>query len=146
MMENEYRMKRQADSLIFLGILLFLLGLIVGLFVPLFPNPRMGLSSHVEGVLNGMFLVILGLIWHKVALSENLLRYTYWLALYGTFANWSSILLAAIFNAGKMLGIAANGKQGHPVVEGIIAFMLITLSIAMVLICIFVLIGLRKNK
>ena len=43
------------------GILLFFLGLVTGLVVPMLANPRMGLSSHLEGLMNGMFLIILGL-------------------------------------------------------------------------------------
>jgi hypothetical protein len=37
----------------FPGLLLFLLGLLVGLAAPVLANPRMGVSSHIEGVLNG---------------------------------------------------------------------------------------------
>jgi hydroxylaminobenzene mutase len=128
-----------------LGVLLFLLGLLVGLIVPLFENPRMGVSSHIEGVLNGMFLIILGLIWDKIILSEKLLKITFWLAIYGTFMNWFGILIAAIFNGGKMLGVMANGKEGSPIVEGIVNFSLISLSIAMIFISVTILIGLRKN-
>ena len=137
--------KRQADRLIFSGILLFFLGLIIGLLVPILANPRMGVSSHMEGVLNGMFLVLLGLIWSRIDLPVKWLRISFWLAIYGTFMNWLAILLAAIFNAGKMLGVAANGKEGHPVVEGMIAFSLISLSVAMLTICITVMIGLRRS-
>lgn len=50
-------------KLIRYGILLFLLGLLTGFAMPAFENSRMGLSSHLEGVMNGMFLVLLGLIW-----------------------------------------------------------------------------------
>ena len=138
-------MKNQSNRLIYLGVILFFLGLIVGLIVPVFANPRMGVSSHIEGVLNGMFLIILGLIWHKIALSERWLKITFWLAIYGTFMNWFGILIAAIFNGGKMLGVMANGQEGSPIVEGIIGFSLISLSIAMVIICIAILIGLRKT-
>jgi hydroxylaminobenzene mutase len=137
--------KQQSNNLIFYGILLFLLGLIVGLFLPFMANPRMGLSSHIEGVLNGMFLVILGLIWHKIALSDRWLKITFWLAIYGTFANWLGMLYAAIVNAGKDLTIAAEGKEGTPVQEAIIMFLLVTLSLAMIIICITVLIGLKRN-
>lgn len=144
-MENSELQKRQADKLIFLGVILFLIGLIIGLIVPVFANPRMGLSSHIEGVLNGMFLIILGLIWNKVDLSNKWLKITFWSAVYGTFANCLGILLAAIFNAGKMLGIAAKGKEGHPVIEGIITFSLISLSIAMLFVSVTVLVGLRRN-
>jgi hydroxylaminobenzene mutase len=137
--------KHQSDKLIYYGVLLFLLGLIVGLFLPLMANPRMGLSSHLEGIMNGMFLIILGLIWEKVALSTKWLKITFWLSIYGTFANWLGILIAAIFNAGKDLTVASKGQEGTPLAEGVVTFLLITLSIAMLIICIAVLIGLNKN-
>ena len=54
--------KTQSDRLLFLGMLLFLIGLVFALFIPMMANPRMGLSAHLEGVLNGLFLLILGLI------------------------------------------------------------------------------------
>ena len=143
-MEPSILQKHQSDKLIFLGVLLFFFGLIVGLVVPLFANPRIGVSSHIEGVLNGIFLIVLGLIWNKVDLADKWLKITFWLALYGTFANWFGMLFAAVFNAGKMLGVAANGKEGPALAEGIVAFFLGSLSIAMLAMCIAVLIGLKK--
>lgn len=145
-MENSSLQQKHSDNLIFSGVLLFLLGLIVGLLVPLFANPRMGLSSHLEGVLNGIFLIVLGLIWNKLALSNRWLNLSYWLALYGTFMNWLGILVAAVFNAGKMLNIAANGKEGSPFAEGFVAFSLLSLTMAMLVICVTVLIGLRRGR
>ena len=117
----------------------------VGLFIPLMVNPRMCLSSHMEGLLNGMFLVMLGLIWERVSLSEKWLKITFWLSIYGTFTNWLGILLAVIFNAGKDLTIAANGKEGTPLAEGLVTFLLVSLAISMLIICVAVLIGLKKN-
>ena len=140
-----YQIKKQAGNLLFLGFLLFLLGLITGLIVPALANPRLAVSSHIEGVLNGIFLIVLGLVWHKLALSGRALKITFWLALYGTFANWFGILVAAVFNAGKMLGIAAGGQEGPPLAEAVVAFFLITLSIAMVIISVLVLVGLKKG-
>ena len=137
--------KRQSDKLIYYGVILFFIGLIIGLIVPIFANPRLGVSSHIEGVLNGMFLIILGLIWNKIDLSNKWLKITFLAAIYGTFMNCFAILIAAIFNVGKMLGIAANGQEGTPIVEGIVSFSLISLSIAMLLVCVSVLIGLKRN-
>lgn len=145
-MKNEQAAKKQAFNLLFLGFLLFLLGLITGLVVPAFATPRLGVSSHIEGVLNGIFLVVLGLVWHRLALSGTALRVTYWLALYGTFANWFALLFAAITDAGKMLGVAAGGKAGSPAAEAVVAFLLITLSIAMIVISVMVLVGLKRGK
>ncbi len=137
--------KHQSDRLIFLGALLFLLALLIGLLVPILENPRMGVSSHIEGVINGILLIVLGLIWFKINLSNRWLKIIFWLAIYGTYANFIGILIAAIFNGGKMLGIMANGQEGTPIVEGIVGFSLISLSIAMIIVSVATLIGLRRN-
>jgi len=46
------------------GMLLFLLGLITGLLEQRFANVRMGLSAHLEGVMNGILLLALGAAWN----------------------------------------------------------------------------------
>lgn len=133
----------QGNRLLYAGVVLFLLGLIVGLIVPLLANPRMGVSSHIEGVLNGMFLIILGLVWSKVKLADRWLTITFYLAIYGTFMNWLGILIAAVFNGGKMLGVMAEGQEGSALVEGLVNFSLLSLSLAMIIVCIALLIGLK---
>lgn len=145
-MKNDYSVKRQASNLLFLGFLLFLLGLITGLIVPVFASPRLGVSSHIEGVLNGIFLIVLGLVWPRLALPAKALQVTYWLALYGTFANWFGILVAAVFNAGKMLEVMAGGTEGPPLADAVVNFFLVTLSVAMVIISVMVLVGLKKGS
>ena len=144
-MEQKTLIKKQSDLLLFYGILLFFLGLIVGLCIPIMANPRMGLSSHLEGVMNGMFLVILGLIWDRMILSQRWRKITFWLTIYGTFANWFGILYAAVFDAGKMLTVAAKGQEGSPFSEGLVTFLLISLSICMLVVCIMVMVGLKRN-
>ncbi|MEW5830398.1 MAG: hydrogenase [Chloroflexota bacterium] len=128
-----------------LGIVLFLLGLLTGFVVPKLKNPRMGLSSHLEGVLNGIFLVALGLLWTRLNLPATLLTVTAWLALYGTFANWLATLLAAIWGAGSMMPIAAQGHQSSAGREGVIKLLLGTVSLAMVAVCAIVIAGLRAG-
>ena len=54
------------------GILLFLLALLTGMILPLLANPRMGLSAHLVGLLGGLFLVALGLIWRELDLPRRL--------------------------------------------------------------------------
>jgi len=125
-----------------LGIGLFLLGLMTGFAIPKLKSPRMGLSGHLEGVMNGMFLVALGLLWQRLNLSDTLLTITFWLAIFGTFANWLAVLLAAIWGAGSMMAIAGQGHQASAGREGIVRFLLITLSLAMVAVCVLVLAGL----
>lgn len=133
-----------SHKLLFAGILLFLVGLLTGFLIPLMATPRIGLSAHLEGVMNGLFLVALGLIWEKLVLTERVKRYTYLLALYGTFANFLAVLIAAITGGGKMMPLA-GGKDGGNPSEMIISFLLITLSLAMVAVCVLVLVGLWKR-
>lgn len=143
-MKNFNQKVMQSNWLIFLGVLLFLIGIILGIFIPLLTNPRMGLSAHLEGIMNGMFLILLGLIWGKLVLSEKWLSTVFWLTLYGTFANFIAVTIAAITGFGKMMPLA-GGKDGNTIVEVIISFLLITLALSMLFISIIVLKGLYKN-
>jgi len=54
------------------GMFLFLLGLLTGFVETKFVNVRMGLTAHLEGVMNGIFLLALGAAWAEVRLSPRL--------------------------------------------------------------------------
>ena len=133
----------RSHRLLQLGILLFLLGLLVGFAIPALANPRMGLSSHVQGILNGIFLIVLGLVWSNLSLPPAASTGLFWLAIYGTFANWAVTLLAAFWGAGTSMPIAAAGFEGSTLQEATIDGLLLTLSVAMVAVCVLVLWGLR---
>lgn len=137
---------RRSDGrrLLQLGITLFLLGLLTGLAVPALANPRMALASHIEAVMNGTFLVLLGLVWPALVLSPRLLNAAFWLAVYGAFTNWIATLLAAAWRAGNpMMPIAAQGSVGSPTQELVLRALLVSLALAMISACVLVLIGLR---
>lgn len=135
---------KQADKLIFIGLFLFLIGLTIGLFVQNMANPRMALSAHLEGVMNGIFLIILGLIWKRLILSQILLKATFWLVVYGTFANLIAVIIAAATGFGKMMPIA-GGQKGTGAIEVLVSFLLISLAICMIGVCIIVLTGFYKH-
>ena len=103
--------KIQAHWLIQLGVLLFLLGLFVGLAVPALTNPRMGLASHLEGIINGILLIGLGAIWHRLVLSTLWLKGLFALLIYGTFANWLATLLAAILGRRSLYADSRAGAD-----------------------------------
>jgi hydroxylaminobenzene mutase len=135
---------RAGHRLLQLGVLLFLLGLLTGFGMPLYANARMGLSSHLEGVMNGMLLVMLGLIWDRLRLGRATSMIAVVLAIYGTFTNWVTTLLAAVWGAGAMMPLAAGAHHGTPVQEMLIAAGLWSLSISMVVVSVIVLWGLRR--
>ena len=96
------------------GMFLFLLGLITGLVEQRFTNIRMGLSAHLEGAMNGIFLVALGAIWNRVRLPRHVMMAAYGMALYGTYANWLTTLLGAAFGTAAASPITAAGHSGKP--------------------------------
>ncbi|WP_431969605.1 hydrogenase [Nocardia sp. bgisy134] len=129
--------------LIRLGILLFLLGLLTGLAVPKLKNPRMGLSSHLEGAMNGTFLVIVGLIWSRLELSHAWLIVTFWLVVYAAYANWLATLLAAAWGAGApLMPIAAADRMGSASQERVIRILLISVAVSIIAGCVLILVGL----
>lgn len=133
-------------KLIRLGILLFLLGLITGFIIPILENPRMGLSSHLEGTMNGMLLMILGIIWPKIKFSNKLSGISFSLAIFGTYTNWLTTLLAGIWGAGsEMMPIAGGNLVGTSFQELLIKFGLVTVSVSMVLVCFIILWAMRTQ-
>jgi hydroxylaminobenzene mutase len=132
--------------LIWHGLLLFLLALLVGLVVPLLTNPRMGLSAHLIGLMGGMFLMLLGLIWREHSLGPRAASVAFWSALYGSYVNLVATLLAAYWGTGWLTPIAAAGYLARPWQEFLVGFGLITLSIAMVMSCALLLWGMRRGK
>lgn len=63
-------MKPEKRRLRWHGTLLLLLGRIAGFPEQRFTNVRMGLSAHLEGVMNGILLLALGAAWNEVRLPH----------------------------------------------------------------------------
>jgi (hydroxyamino)benzene mutase len=127
------------------GMLLFLLGLITGLVESQFANPRMGLAAHLEGLMNGIFLIAIGAIWEEINLQLSLKRATYWTLLYGTYANWAVTTLAAVFGTGAMMPTTAPGLLAQPWQESLVTAGFVSVGIAMVVASVLILLGLKRN-
>ena len=127
------------------GLALFLLGLFTGFAVPVMRNPRMGLASHIEAHMNGIFLIVLGLLWPYVELSQTWEGVAVALLIYGAWTNWFTTLLAGVWGAGgQMMRIAAADHVGSGFKEGLIKFLLFSLSIADVVGVVIVLWGILR--
>lgn len=131
-MDTTSMKQRLSGRLIRLGVLLLLLGLLSGLLIPILANPRMGLASHVEGVMSGMLLIIVGIIWPRLRLSSGAMKITSWLLIYGAYANLANPLLAAAWAAGgSMMPMASKGLKGTPVQELLISIIAVSLALAL---------------
>lgn len=137
-------MAQHERRLLQLGVALLLLGLLTGLAIPSLAVPRLGLTAHIEGVLGGPLLILLGLLWPRLRLGEQVSGVACALAVYALFMGWLMPLLGGVWGAGNtMLPIAAGAARGTPLQESIIAAGLITSAVAIVALCLVVLWGLR---
>ena len=135
---------RQGHRLLQLGVLLFLLALIVGLVVPKFTVPRLGLSVHLLGIMQGLFLMVIGILWPRLRLTHVTFRAGFWFAVYGCFSAWTANLLAGIWGAGNsMLPMAAGTVRGSEPQETIIALALRSAALSLIVAAILILWGLR---
>ena len=96
------------------GMMLFLLGLVTGTQQRRFTNMRMALSAHLEGVMNGTFLIALGAIWGSVELPPPVEKAARWAALYGTYGNWLFTTLGAAMGTAAANPTLSQGHHGKP--------------------------------
>jgi (hydroxyamino)benzene mutase len=136
-------MKTQKRRLMWNGMLLFLLGLITGLLEQRFTNVRMGLSAHLEGVMNGILLLALGAAWDEVRLPHPVKVTAFCTALYGTYANWLVTSTAAAFGTAASSPITSAGHHGQPWQETFVAIGFITVTLAIIATSALALWGLR---
>src|SRR5436190_18273930 len=118
--------------LVWHGMFLFLLGLLTGFVETKFANPRMGLAAHLEGVMNGTFLIALGAVWAEVKLSAPVKVAAYCCTLFGTYANWLFVTLAAVFGTGALSPITAAGRSAQPWQETLVTLGLMSVGLAIV--------------
>jgi (hydroxyamino)benzene mutase len=122
---------RSAATLVAVGAALFTLGLLTGFGIPAVSNPRMGLAAHLEGVMNGTFLIALGAVWSRLLLPVRAERAAFWLLLYGSVANWVFVMLAAIFGTSRATPMAGAGHVGAPWQEALITAGLVSVGLTM---------------
>ena len=108
-MDRERRLLRH-------GFVLFLLALLTGLVAYGMANPRMGVAAHVEGLMNGIFLMVLGLAWTRLGLSARGATWAYWAGLVGAYANGAVPLFSAAVGASQPK-LAGAGFQAAPWAE-----------------------------
>jgi hydroxylaminobenzene mutase len=131
--------------LIWHGMFLFLFGLLTGFIEERFANMRMGLAAHLEGVMNGTFLVALGAVWIEVRLSPPAKAIAFWTALYGTYGNWATTTLAAIFGTSSLSPLTGTSQGGQPWQEMVVTIGFLTVGVAIVAFAVLVLWGLRRG-
>src|SRR5437763_207598 len=126
------------------GMFLFVLGLLVGLAEAHLKNPRMGLAAHLEGVMNGTFLIALGAIWPRVQLSRKQTFVAYWTALYGTYVNLITTTFAAVVGANSLSPITGAGHSASDWHEAVVTAGFVSVGLAIIASSVLILWGLRS--
>ena len=125
---------------------LIMLSLIGAFLIPAMAVPRLGLSAHTIGILSGVLLIAVGVVWPCFQLGPRQSSLLKWSWVYSSYTNWFACLAGAILGVGSMTPIAAEGVVGTPVPEAIVSALFITVAISSLIACGISLWGLRiKN-
>jgi hydroxylaminobenzene mutase len=115
------------------GAALFLAGLLQGLVVDYFPNPRMALSAHLDAVQSGMAVMIAAAFWSSVRLTPALERLAWWTLAVGMVGLWFGITVAAMTGASEALSMAGRGFAARPPMEGVVTTIVVGSSLGLLL-------------
>jgi (hydroxyamino)benzene mutase len=120
-------------ALAVVGGSLFLAGLLQGLVVDHFPNPRMALSAHLDALQSGMAVMIAAAFWSSVRLSPAIERLAWWTLSVGMVGLWIGITLAAMTGASEALPMAGRGFAAALPTEVVVSAVVIGSSLALLL-------------
>jgi hydroxylaminobenzene mutase len=106
----------------------------------------MAQSAHTVALMSGMFLVLLGLIWDRMAFPPRFTKLAYWLFLYSTYSAWGSMFIAAFFGTSRNTPFASKRISGAARwQETITDLAYLSFFITIVLTCLVTLWGLRRG-
>ena len=120
-------------SLAAVGAALFLAGLLQGLALDHFANPRMALSAHLDAVQSGMAVMIAAAFWSSIRLTPALEKVAWWTLSVGMVGLWIGITLAAMTGASEALPMAGNGFAAALPTEAVVSAVVIGSSLALLL-------------
>ncbi|HYC90423.1 MAG TPA: hypothetical protein VEO54_14495 [Thermoanaerobaculia bacterium] len=112
-----------------LGFGLILLSLLGGFAMPLFRNPRLGLTAHVVGVMGGLVLIAVGALAASFALRPRASAVMMASWVYTAYANWVASLIGAFTGASRLTPIAGAGTTGDALSETVVSLLLASLSV-----------------
>jgi hydroxylaminobenzene mutase len=99
-----------------------------GFVIPQMASPRIGLSAHTLGAIEGIFLLAQGLLWPRLRLGALASRIAFWCSIYSALAILAAYTTAAVLGFG-IETIAINGQlpqglaHGNALQETVIQFL-----------------------
>ncbi len=129
------------------GIFICTLAFIIGLFIPLYANPRAGLAAHVLGITEGMFLAIIGFAYPQLKLSFFFARSSFWMLIISAYVGLFGQFLSSAFGLKRILVITGEGmNEGNLWMETSLEVATKAISISLLVACAIVLFGLRESQ
>lgn len=114
------------------GTVLFIFGLLGGLAIQRFRNPRMGLAAHLAALQNGIVLWAFGLMWPNLALGIAAQHFVARSAIAAMYAIWLALLLAAMLGTSRSTPLAGAGHAASRPKELLVTVLLVSGSLAIV--------------
>ncbi len=108
--ENSSNSTSEARQILFHGGLMTLLSLLSGFTAYFALAPRLALSSHTVGLLQGAILIAIAGSWHLLNAPPKTLKILKITLLVGFYSNWVSTQLSGLWSAGKDT-YPINGKE-----------------------------------
>ena len=108
------------------GAFFFLFGLLQGIAVDVFVNPRMGLSAHLAAVQSGMALMIAAFALPLTSLKPRVSSLCAQLLTWGMYGIWIAITLGASTGASRALPIAGFGREASEWAEVAVLLLVLT--------------------
>ncbi len=146
--ENSISSTNEARQILFHGGIMTLLSLLSGFTTFFALAPRIALSSHTVGLLQGAILIAIAGAWHLLNAPPKTLRILKYTLLVGFYANWISTQLSALWSAGRST-YPINGKdmpEGAASWQDLAVLVLGFLSVLLILVSAVLIILAAQNK
>jgi hypothetical protein len=137
-------MPNQRRALLRLGATVLLLSAAMGVAAAILPNPQRWMAAHVTGIMTGTLIMVEGLVWNELRLSDAQRR---WLVRLVQISVWSGVALGVatavldIPGPASTPGVSPIGIQ-VPVLTTLLAVVIPTIIASWVLLWI----GLRGRE
>jgi hydroxylaminobenzene mutase len=105
----------------------------------------MGLAAHLEGLMNGTFLLALSAAWQDERMSERSGRTAYVCLLYGSYANLIVTTAAAMFATRAMTPLTGANQAAEKWKEFAVTAGFTSVGLTMIVGSIIVILAFRKR-
>lgn len=91
------------------GVIVVLLGMLTGFFIPKFHSHTLGNATHLTGLIGGYGLIALGLLWPRLSLRGRWSLAGAWITILSMYLNWAGLVLQDAFGSKSHAGPTVLG-------------------------------------